>query len=141
MSRPLEEWDQEEGSDEASGIIETCMSYTAAVSVQGMERDIAMQDDGSSTEGGSVEIEEIGGPINVLYVTRSTPLDEPSQEELETVRRLQGSPIPEEDYSGPTAAADREADMIVRAGIAAPSYEDPPPYLPCYEPVEYRLQW
>ena len=99
------------------------------------------EDDGSSTEGGSVEIEEIGGPIDVLYVTRSTPLDEPSQEELETVRRLQGSLIPEEDYSGPTVAADREADMIVRAGIAAPSYEDPPPYLPCYEPIEYRLQW
>ena len=36
------------------------------------------EDNGSSTEGGSVEIEEIGGPINVLYVTRSTPLDEPS---------------------------------------------------------------
>ena len=99
------------------------------------------EDDGSSTEGGSVEIEEIGGPIDVLYVTRSALLDEPSQEELETVRRLEGSPIPEEDYSGPTAAADREADMIVRAGIAAPSYEDPPPYLPLYEPVEYRLQW
>ena len=99
------------------------------------------EDDGSSTEGESVGIEEIGGPIDVLYVTRSTLLDEPSQEELETVRRLQGSPIPEEDYSGSTAAADREADMIVRAGIAAPSYEDPPPYLPPYEPIEYRLQW
>ena len=35
------------------------------------------EDDGSSTEGGSVEIEEIGGPIDVLYVTRSTSLDEP----------------------------------------------------------------
>ena len=99
------------------------------------------EDDGSSTEGGSVEIEEIGGPLDVLYVTRSALLDDPSQEELETVRRLEGSPIPEEDYSGPTAAADREADMIVRAGIAAPSYEDPPPYLPRYEPIEYRLQW
>ena len=99
------------------------------------------EDDGSLTEGGSVEIEEIGGPIDILYVVRSTPDDEPSQAELEEVRRLQGSPIPEEDYSGPTAAADREANMIVRAGIAAPSYEDPPPYLPCYEPIEYRLQW
>ena len=99
------------------------------------------EDDGSSTEGGSVEIEEIGGPINVLYVTRSASLEEPSQEELEAVRRLEGSPIPKEDYSGPSAAADQEADMIVRAGIAAPSYEDPPPYLPLYEPIEYRLQW
>ena len=44
LSRPLEDWDQEEGSDEASGVIETCMSYTAAVNVQGMERDIVMQD-------------------------------------------------------------------------------------------------
>ena len=45
LSRPLEDWDNEEGSDEASGVIETCMSYTAAVNVQGMERDIVMQDD------------------------------------------------------------------------------------------------
>ena len=45
LSRPLEDWDSEEGSDEASGVIETCMSYTAAVSVQGVERDIVMQDE------------------------------------------------------------------------------------------------
>ena len=76
-----------------------------------------------------------------MYVPASAFCDEPSQEDLELVRRLQGSPIPEEDYSGPTAAADREADMIVRAGIAAPSYEDPPPYLPLYELIECRLQW
>ena len=42
LSHPLEDWDQEEGSDEASGVIDTCMSYTAAVGVQGVEWDIAM---------------------------------------------------------------------------------------------------
>ena len=67
--------------------------------------------------------------------------DKPTQRELEEVRALQGSPIPEEDYNGPTAAADWEADMIVRVGTAALSYENPPPYLPLYEPIEYRLQW
>ena len=45
LSHPLEDWDPEEGSDEASGVIETCISYTAVISVQGMERDIAMQDE------------------------------------------------------------------------------------------------
>ena len=45
MGRPLEDWDQEEGSDEASGVIETCMSYTVTVGIQGMECDIAMQDE------------------------------------------------------------------------------------------------
>ena len=99
-------------------------------------------DDGSSTEGGSVEVEEIGGPIvPVVYVPASAFCDEPSQEDLKLVRRLQGSPIPEEDYSRSMAAADWEADMIVRAGTVAPSYEDPPPYLPLYEPIEYCLQW
>ena len=100
---------------------------------------VSDDEDDSSTEGGSVEIEEIGRPIE--YVSVSASHNEPSQEELELVRRLEGSPIPEEDYSRPTAVADREADMIVRAGIAAPSYEDPTPYLPLYEPIEYRLQW
>ena len=91
---------------------------------------------------GSVEIEEIGGPIMpVVYMPASAFRDDPSQEELELVRRLQGSPILEEDYSGSTAVADWEVDMIVRAGIVAPSYEDPPPYLPLYKPVEYHLQW
>ena len=104
--------------------------------------DLTDTDDESSSEGTSVEIEEIGGPIvPVVYVLASAFFDEPSQEDLELVRRLQGSPIPEEDYSRSTAATDREADMIVRAGIVAPSYEDPPPYLPLYEPVEYHLQW
>ena len=45
LGRPLEEWDEAEGSDEASGVIETCMSYSAAVGIQGLERDIIMQDD------------------------------------------------------------------------------------------------
>ena len=45
LSHPLEDWDQEEGSDEASGVIDTCMSYTVAVGVQGMERDIVMSDE------------------------------------------------------------------------------------------------
>ena len=45
LSRPLEDGDQEEGSDEALGVIDTCMSYTATVSVQGVEQDIAMQDE------------------------------------------------------------------------------------------------
>ena len=45
LGRPLEEWDPEEGSDEASGVIETCMSYASAVGIQSMERDIVMQDD------------------------------------------------------------------------------------------------
>ena len=45
LGRPLEDWDQEEGSDETSGVIETCMSYASAVGVQSVERDIIMQDD------------------------------------------------------------------------------------------------
>ena len=45
LGHPLEDWDQEEGSDEASGVVDTCMSYVVAVGVQGVERDIVMQDE------------------------------------------------------------------------------------------------
>ena len=104
--------------------------------------DLTDDNDESLAEGMLVEIEEIGGPITlVVYMPASAFFDEPAQEDLEIVRRIRGSLIPEEDYSGSTAAADWEADMIVRVGIVAPSYEDPPPYLPLYEPIEYRLQW
>ena len=91
------------------------------------------------SEGTSVEIKGIGGLID--YVQISSGLNDPSQEELEQVRVIQGLPIPERDYSGPMAAVDQEADMIVRAGIVAPSYDCPPPYLSPYECIEYHLQW
>ena len=104
--------------------------------------DLTDDNDESLAEGMLVEIEEIGGPIaRVVYMPASAFFDEPAQEDLEIVRRIRGSLIPEEDYSGSMAAADWEADMIVRVGIVALSYEDPPPYLPLYEPIEYRLQW
>ena len=104
--------------------------------------DLTDDDDGSLSERMLVEIEEIGGPIvPVVYVPASLFRDDPSQEELEEVRRLGGLPIPEEDYSRSTAATDWEADMIVRAGSVALSYENPPPYLPLYQPIEYHLQW
>ena len=45
LGRPLEDWDKEEGSDEVSRIINTCMSYTASVGVQGVECDIVMMEE------------------------------------------------------------------------------------------------
>lgn len=100
--------------------------------------DLTDDDDGSSSEGTLVEIEGIGGLIE--YIRSHPVFNHPSQEELEQVRAIWGSPILEEDFSGMTAAADQEADMIVRVSIAALSYECPPPYLPLYEQVEYCLQ-
>ena len=96
-------------------------------------------DEEGSLEGTLMEIEEIGGPIE--YAWSSNVNNHLSNKELELVRAIESSPIPEEDYSEPTAAVDQEADMIVRASIAAPSYECLPPYLPVYGQVEYRLQW
>lgn len=48
-----------------------------------------------------------------------------------------------EDYSGLTAAADREADILVRVSTVALSYDVPPVYndLLQYEKVECHLQW
>ena len=89
-------------------------------------------------EGTSGDV-EIGGLIE--YVQSYPVFNHISQEELEQIRAIEGSLIPEEDYNRPLVAADQEVDMIVRASIAAPSYECPPPYLPLYERVEYHLQW
>ena len=100
--------------------------------------DLTNSNDGNSSEGTLVEIEEIGGPIEYVHI--SEVFNHPSQEELEQVRAIEGSPIPE-DYNRLMAVVDWEADMIVRASIAALSYECPPPYLPPYKQVEYHLQW
>ena len=93
--------------------------------------DLTDDNDKGLTVETSVEIEEIGGPIE--HVQSYLVFTHMSQEELEQVRAIEGSPIPEEDYSRVLAAADWEADMIVRVGIVAPSYECPPPYLHPYE--------
>jgi len=63
--------------------------------------------------------ELIGGPIEVeVQVRQETP---PSQELLEVLRL---TPIREEN----NAEYNREADLLVRAGMALPEYEDPPAY-------------
>jgi len=63
--------------------------------------------------------ELIGGPIEVeVQIRQETP---PSQELLEVLR---STPIREED----NAEYNREADLLVRAGMALPEYEDPLAY-------------
>jgi len=63
--------------------------------------------------------EIIGGPIEVeVQVRQETP---PSQELLEVLRL---TPIREED----NVEYNREADLLVRAGMALLEYEDPPAY-------------
>jgi len=61
----------------------------------------------------------IGGPIeDEVQIRQETP---PSQELLEALRL---TPIRDED----NAEYNREADLLVRAGLALPEYEDPPEY-------------
>jgi len=64
--------------------------------------------------------EMIGGPIEFdgVQIRQETP---PSQELLEALRL---TPIRDED----NAEYNREADLLVRAGLALPEYEDPPEY-------------
>jgi len=62
----------------------------------------------------------IGGPLDLdeVQIRQETP---PSQELLEALRL---TPIRDED----NAEYNREADLLVRAGLALPEYEDPPEY-------------
>jgi len=64
--------------------------------------------------------EMIGGPIELgeVQIRQETP---PSQELLEALRL---TPIRDED----NAEYNREVDLLVRAGLALPEYEDPPEY-------------
>ena len=62
--------------------------------------------------------EMIGGPIDEVVIRQETP---PSQELLEALRL---TPIRDED----NVEYNREADLLVRAGLALPEYEDPPEY-------------
>jgi len=64
--------------------------------------------------------EMIGGPLDLggVQIRQETP---PSQELLEALRL---TPIRDED----NAEYNREADLLVRAGLALPEYEDPPEY-------------
>jgi len=64
--------------------------------------------------------EMIGGPIELgeVQIRQETP---PSQELLEVLRL---TPIRDED----NAEYNREADLLVRAGLALPEYEEPPEY-------------
>jgi len=64
--------------------------------------------------------ELVGGPLELdeVMIRQETP---PSQELLEALRL---TPIRDED----NAEYNREADLLVRAGLALPEYEDPPEY-------------
>jgi len=62
--------------------------------------------------------EMIGGPLDGVQIRQETP---PSQELLEALRL---TPIRDED----NAEYNREADLLVRVGLALPEYEDPPEY-------------
>jgi len=83
--------------------------------------DLTDLSDDEEDEGLLVDDEEmIGGPIELgeVQIRQETP---PSQELLEALRL---TPIRDED----NAEYNREADLLVRAGLALPEYEDPPEY-------------
>jgi len=75
------------------------------------EEVLMVEDDEESLVGGPVELGEV-------QIRQETP---PSQELLEALRL---TPIRDED----NAEYNREADLLVRAGLALPEYEDPPEY-------------
>jgi len=85
---------------------------------------IDLTDDSDEEEHKVILVEDdneeiISGPIEVeVQVCQETP---PSQELLEVLRL---TPIREED----NVEYNREADLLVRVGMALPEYEDPPAY-------------
>jgi len=81
--------------------------------------DLTDLSDDEEEEGLLVEDDEemVGGPLEV-QVRIETP---PPQELLEALRM---TPINEEE----TVEYNREADLLVRAGMALPEYEEPPEY-------------
>ena len=91
-------------------------------------------------EGVPVVLEEIGGPIEYVWTTAVN--NHPSNEVLEQFHQV-FSPIPEEDYNGLMAVADREVDILVHAGTLTPEYENPPVCEdpPRYQSVDYCLDW
>ena len=82
--------------------------------------DLTDLSDDEEDEGLLVEDDEemIGGPLDEVQIRQETP---PSQELLEALRL---TPIRDED----NVEYNREADLLVRAGLALPEYEDPPEY-------------
>jgi len=85
--------------------------------------DLTDLSDDEEDEGIMVEDDEeslVGGPIEEVgvQIRQETP---PSQELLEALRL---TPIRDED----NAEYNREVDLLVRAGLALPEYEDPPEY-------------
>ena len=44
LGQLLKDWDQDEGSDKMSGVIDMCMSYTTSVGIQGAKWDIVMME-------------------------------------------------------------------------------------------------
>jgi len=82
--------------------------------------DLTDLSDDEEDEGLLMDKEVIGGPIELdeVQIRQETP---PSQELLEALRL---TPIRDED----NAEYNREADLLVRAGLALPEYEDPPEY-------------
>jgi len=82
--------------------------------------DLTDLSDDEEDEGLLVDEEMVGGPIELdeVQIRQEMP---PSQELLEALRL---TPIRDED----NAEYNREADLLVRAGLALPEYEDPPEY-------------
>jgi len=82
--------------------------------------DLTDLSDDEEDKGLLMDEEIIGGPIEMdeVQIHQETP---PSQELLEALRL---TPIRDED----NAEYNREADLLVRAGLALPEYEDPPEY-------------
>jgi len=82
--------------------------------------DLTDLSDDEEDEGLLMDEAMVGGPIEFegVDIRQETP---PSQELLEALRL---TPIRDED----NAEYNREADLLVRAGLALPEYEDPPEY-------------
>jgi len=80
--------------------------------------DLTKLSDDEEDKGLLMDEEMVGGPIEGVQIRQETP---PSQELLEALRL---TPIRDED----NAEYNREADLLVRAGLALPEYEDPLEY-------------